>query len=176
MRSYFFLGIVLTLTGLAMLFIPEGFISAVVISIGVATISSGIFTLARFRNLVDDPAFRKVFTVRAIVSLAVGLVAILIPLLFAKTIWTAACYILACYLLASAALEVYAIGKLREAGISVTAYAYEIAASVIIALVLFAFPGTVGILLVRGSGALLALSGIACAVHSSLALRKHPAQ
>ena len=174
MRSYYFLGAFLLLVGLAMALIPEGFIGAVVVSAGVAAIASGIFTLRTFRNLIDDAGFRRLCTIRGIAALIAGTVAIVFPLAFAKTVWTAACYLLACYLLASAALVAYAIGKLREKAIPITVYAYELAASAIIALVLFVFPDATGILLVRGTGALLAVGGIACAVYAAVASRRNP--
>lgn len=165
MRSYLIAGIVFTITGLIMLFAPRGFIGAVVISLGVAAFASGLYTFTRFRTELDDPVFRRTLTVRSILGMAVGLVAIILPIAFAGTVWVITAYILAAHLIVSAVLEIYAVTRMKESGLETTGYLYEAIASLGIALILLIFPGSTGIFLVRVAGALVVLTGIASILH-----------
>lgn len=165
MRSYLIAGIVFTITGLIMLFAPRGFIGAVVISLGVAAFASGLYTFTRFRNELDDPAFRRTLTIRSILGMAVGLLAIILPIALAGTVWVITAYILAAHLIVSAVLEIYAVTRMKESGLETTGYLYEAIASLGIALILLIFPGSTGIFLVRVAGALVVLTGVASILH-----------
>ena len=165
MRSYLIAGIVFTITGLIMLFAPRGFIGAVVISLGVAAFASGLYTFTRFRTELDDPVFRRTLTVRSILGMAVGLVAIILPIAFSGTVRVITAYILAAHLIVSAVLEIYAVTRMKESGLETTGYLYEAIASLGIALILLIFPGSTGIFLVRVAGALVVLTGIASILH-----------
>ena len=162
MRSYLVAGIIFAITGLIMLFAPHGFIGAVVISLGVAAFVSGLYTLTRFRTELDDPVFRRTLTIRAILGMAVGILAIVLPLILAGTVWVVVAYILAAHLIVSAVLEIYAVTLMKESGLDTTGYLYEAIASIGIALILIIFPGSTGIFLVRIAGVLVILAGIAC--------------
>ncbi|HKL85383.1 MAG TPA: DUF308 domain-containing protein [Treponemataceae bacterium] len=160
MRSYIALGIVFFLTGLAMLLVPIGFIKAIVVSLGVAAFANGIYNLITFRHFIDSSVFNRVITIRAIMSLAIGLIAIVLPLVLAGTVWVIISYLIAFYLIFSSVLELYAIYKLKEAGLSYTMYFYEAIVSIIIAAVLIIVPGSAGLLLIRICGALVLLGGL----------------
>lgn len=161
MYAYLVLGIVFCLTGLVMLFAPQGFIGAVVVSLGVATFASGLYSLLVFRNAIDDPLYRRVLTVRALLGMTVGAVAVIMPIAVAGTVWLALSYLVAGYLLLSAAVCLYGAFRLRQAGLTVTSYFYEAGASIACSLILIAFPGTTGSLMVRVTGALVLAGGIA---------------
>ena len=159
-KSYSVLGIIFVLTGLIMLFVPEGFIQAVMVSLGVAAFSNGVYILVKSRHLIDARPFSNVMTVRAVLSMVVGLVAIVLPLALAGTLWLIVSWILAGYLVLSAALQIYGIVKLREAGIPAPLFYYETGVSLVLALILFFMPGTIGITLIRIAGAMVLLGGI----------------
>lgn len=165
MRSYLIAGIIFTITGLIMLFAPQGFIGAVVISLGVAAFVSGLYTFTRFRTELDDPVFRRTLTVRAVLGMGIGVLAIVLPLVLAGTVWIITAYILAAHLIVSAVLEIYAVTRMKESGIDTTGYLYEAIASIGIALILIIFPGSTGIFLVRIAGVLVVLAGVACILH-----------
>lgn len=160
MKSYIALGIVFILTGLAMLLVPVGFVRAIVVSLGVAAFANGIYNLVTFRHFVDTSAFKRVITIRAILSLAIGLVAIVLPLILAETVWVIISYLVAFYLIISSILEIYGIFKLKQAGLTYTMYSYEAVVSIIIAIVLIVVPGSTGLLLIRLSGVLVLLGGL----------------
>ena len=160
MRSYIALGIVFILTGLAMLLVPVGFVQAIVVSLGVAAFANGIYNLVTFRHFINSTSFNRVITIRAILSLAIGLVAIVLPLVLAETVWVIISYLIAFYLIISSFLELYGIFKLREAGLSYSVYFYEAVVSIIIAAILILIPGSTGLLLIRISGILVFFGGL----------------
>lgn len=166
-------GIVFAVTGLIMLLSPEGFVSAVVVSLGVAAFASGAYSLIRFRAEIDEPAFRNALTVRAILGMTVGLVAVFMPLVLAGTVWVTLSYLIAGYLVVSSGLELYGILRLCKAGLPYVGYTYEAIASIAIAIILFIFPGTTGIFLVRISGVLVLIGAVAFILRATGVLGRH---
>lgn len=160
MRSYKFLGVIFGLVGLVMLFVPAGFVQAIMVSLGVAAFANGIYTLLKTRHLMNTLAFSNVMTVRGILSMAVGVVAVTLPLILAGTIWMVVAWLFAGYLLLASGLQIWGILKLREAGIPATFFSYEVAVSIIIAVILIIIPGSAGLLLVRICGGLVLLGGL----------------
>lgn len=159
-KSYLSVAFLSVIAGLLMLFSPEAWTKVVVILLGVAAIVNGFFNLFYVRKIYDDSYFRKSIIIRGFFSLAVGLVAVILPLVVATAIWTAMVYLLASYLLISSGLEIYASSRLRAAGIDAKPYYGEIVGSIILAIILFIIPAQVGILLVRICGGLLVASGV----------------
>lgn len=153
-------GIVSAIVGLIMLLSPEGFISALVVSLGVASFASGVFTLLQFRKAVDEQAFRVSLTIRAFAGMAVGITAIFLPIVVAGTVWIALSYLVASYLTISALVGFYGSYRLKVAQVPYLPYLYESVISLAAALILFIFPGTTGIVLVRIGGAMITLLGV----------------
>lgn len=159
-KSYVGMGFLSLIAGLLMLFSPEAWTKVVVILLGLAAIVNGFFNLFYVRQVFDDDYFRRSIVVRGLLSLVVGLVAVILPLVLAATVWIAMVYLLAAYLLVSAALELYASLRLRASGVDTKPYYGEIVGSIILAVILFIIPAQVGIVLVRICGALLVMSGL----------------
>ncbi len=159
MKSYIIMGCVCILLGLVMLIVPKGFVTAAVIAIGIAAIVNGILNFVSVRKLVDDAAFRTAITIRAVLSIIAGLVAVFLPIFFAGTIWTIVVYILAAELIVSAIIELYGIWKLRGAGLPYGVYLTEAIVSILLAAVLFAIPAAIGLTLIRIIGARVIIAG-----------------
>lgn len=158
--SYVIISVLSLVVGCVMLFAPSAWLSIMVVLLGVAAIANGGFNLLSLYKIVADPAFRKVVIVRGIVSIAVGLAAILLPLTVAGIVWYTMVYMLAGYLIVAVIMELYAVYRLQKFNVSARPYYGEIIGSVILAIVLFILPGQVGLTLIRVLGALLAVSGI----------------
>ena len=159
-KSYLGIGLLSMIAGLLMLFSPEAWTKVVVILLGLAAIVNGCFNLFYVRRIFDDNYFQRSIIIRGLLSLVVGLVAVILPLALAATIWTAMIYVLAAYLLVSATLDLYASLRLHASGVDTKPYYGEIVGSVILAVVLFVIPAQVGLALIRIFGALLVLSGL----------------
>lgn len=144
-----------------MLLSPETFIAMAVIMLGVAAICDGIFIMVATRNLILDPDYKLMMTVRGLLSIIVGAAAIMLPLFVAAIAWTVMAYVLAGYLLVSAGIEIYGISKLHRNGIMVKQSVVETIISIILAIVLFIIPAkTAGGIIVRICGVVLLVSGI----------------
>ena len=116
-KSYLGIGLLSMIAGLLMLFSPEAWTKVVVILLGLAAIVNGCFNLFYVRRIFDDNYFQRSIIIRGLLSLVVGLVAVILPLALAATIWTAMIYVLVAYLLVSAALELYASLRLHSSGV-----------------------------------------------------------
>lgn len=146
--------------GLMVFSSPEQFVKMIVIILGVASLANGAFNLSCMSGFIENPFYKRDLKLRGWSSVAVGLLAIFLPMAFAATLWTVMLYVLAFYLLASAVFETYAIIKLKGEGIPVKHYASEIAVSFVLAVFLIAIPGKIGLLLVKILGLSLIAFGI----------------
>ncbi|MBO6219644.1 MAG: DUF308 domain-containing protein [Treponema sp.] len=160
-KSKVFLGFVTAALGLFLLISPDTFISFFVIILGVAAIIDGIFILAATRDLIIDPQYKLIVTVRGVLSIVVGLLAVILPIAVAAVVWKAMAYTLAIYLIISAGMQIYTITKLHRNGIMVRQSMIEVASSLLIALVLFVIPAqTAGHFIIRLFGIALLVVGI----------------
>lgn len=160
-KNKVFLGFVTAALGLFLLISPDTFISFFVIILGVAAIIDGIFILTATRDLIIDPQYKLIVTVRGVLSIVVGLLAVILPIAVAAVVWKAMAYTLAIYLIISAGMQIYTITKLHRNGIMVRQSMIEVASSLLIALVLFVIPAqTAGHFIIRLFGIALLVVGI----------------
>ena len=155
-KNKFILTLLIAVVGLLMIVSPATFIAMVVIILGIGSAVDGIFILVTMRNLILDPRYKLMMTIRGIMSVLVGLTAVICPLAVAYIAWTFMLYVLGVYLLVSAALEIYGITKLYRNGITVRQPVIEVAVSVVLAIILFILPSkTDSQWIVRVFGAIL---------------------
>ncbi len=162
-KSNFLVGILITLIGLLLLIVPRQCVKAIVILLGIEAIANGIFSLMYTRKLVPDSSFQFTVIIRGMLSLVIGLLAFFLPLKFVKVvaaIWSIVLYILAIYLIASAALELFAMGKIRNTEIDRKSYILEALISIIAAVIMFIVPvEKVGVTILRFAGLIVAIAG-----------------
>ena len=142
-KNKFFLGLMIAVVGLFMLISPDSFMKFAVIILGITLIFDGIFILVTVRNLVVDKNYALVMAVHGWLSIAVGLLAVLLPMIFAEIFWTIMAYTMAVYLLAAAGMEIYAINMLSRNGISTKKSIFEVIICVILAIILFILPSDI---------------------------------
>lgn len=160
-KNKFILGILTSVAGLLMIVSPETFVTMIVIILGVAAIVDGLFIMITTRNLILDPQYKTIMTVRGVLSIFVGILAILLPLFVAAVVYKVMAYVLAVYLIISAIMESYGISKLHRNGIMIRQSVIEVAISVLLAVVLFIIPArTAGSVIVRICGIVILLTGL----------------
>ncbi|OJF77299.1 MAG: hypothetical protein BKP49_02190 [Treponema sp. CETP13] len=135
--------------GVMMILAPQEVVKVAVIVIGVGAIVNGFYNIIKTQKLISDESFQKLMIIRGSLSILIGAIAIVFPLLFADTIWTIMIYVLAIYLLVSAGLALYGATKMKTAGINTKMFATEIGVSIIIAVILFLIPATIGRVIIR---------------------------
>ena len=151
--------------GLFLLISPDTFISFFVILLGVAAVIDGLFILAATRDLIIDPQYKLIVTVRGVLSVVVGLLAVILPIAVAAVVWKAMAYTLAFYLLVSAGMQIYTITKLHRNGIMIRQSMIEVASSLVLAIVLFIIPAQeAGHFLIRLFGVMLLVIGVGLVV------------
>ena len=94
------LGIILAVTGILMLAIPDTCIKTIVIMLGALTAFNGVYNFINFYKLSNETIYRRTMIIKCLSSVIVGIVAVLFPLLLMKTvaaIWTVITIILAVY-------------------------------------------------------------------------------
>lgn len=159
-KNRIFLGLVTVILGLSLLISPGTFISIFVIILGIAAVIDGIFILAASRNLILDPQYNMIVTIRGILSIVVGAVSVVLPMAVANIAWKIMAYALAVYLLVSSGMQIYTITKLHRNGIMIRQSMIEVLTSVLLALALFVIPSQVaGKFLVRLFGLALVIFG-----------------
>ncbi len=160
-KNKLFLGFMTAALGLFLLISPDTFISFFVILLGVAAVIDGVFILAATRDLIIDPQYKLIVTVRGVLSVVVGLLAVILPIAVASVVWKAMAYTLAIYLIVSSVMQIYTITKLHRNGIMIRQSMIEVASSLTLALVLFIIPAqSAGHMIVRLFGIVLLAIGI----------------
>ena len=159
-KNRVFLGFVTAALGLFLLISPQTFIQFFVIILGVAAVIDGIFILATSRNLIVDPQYNMIVTIRGVLSIAVGAFAVILPMAIANIAWKVMAYSLAVYLLISAGMQIYTITKLHRNGIMIRQSMIEVLTSILLAIALFVIPSKVaGDFIVRILGIALLIFG-----------------
>ncbi len=160
-KNKFFLGFMTATLGLFLLISPDTFISFFVILLGLAAVIDGVFILTTTRDLIIDPQYRLIVTIRGAISIVVGLLAVILPLTVAAVVWKAMAYTLAVYLIISAGMQIYTITKLHRNGIMIHRSMIEVASSLVLAIVLFVIPAqTAGHFIIRLFGIVLLSIGV----------------
>lgn len=159
-KNKLFLGFMTAALGLFLLISPDTFISFFVILLGIVAVIDGIFILTATRDLIVDPQYKLIVTVRGVISVTVGLLAVILPIAVAAVVWKAMAYTLAVYLIISSGMQIYTITKLHRNGIMIRQSMIEVASSLVLALVLFIIPAQeAGLFLIRLFGVILLLTG-----------------
>ncbi len=150
---------------LLMIISPEAWLKVTVIVLGVFALGNGVYNLVSVRPLVEENNFKKIITIRAITSIAVGIAAITLPLVLGEVIWTIMIYVLATYLVLSAIAEFISLSQLKAAGLSQKVLTTEIIASIALAILLFIMPGEIALVFIRIIGIVLLLGSIGLVVY-----------
>ena len=159
-KTDFLLGVLLAVVGLMMIVDPGKCIKITVILLGLEAIVNGVFCLVKVRQLISDKDFQIAVLIRGIISIIIGVLAVVLPLRFAATMWTAMLYMLAAYLIVAVILELYAVAKLRDTGIERKRYIIEAIVSVISAIILFIIPQQIGVTVIRILGVVVLLVSV----------------
>ncbi len=152
-------GLLLILLGLVMLIAPSRFIGFFWVLIGIAVILEAFITLFSVRPEIADPRARKMLLIRSILGIAVGLVAVFLPLFIAGTVWTVMLYILGIEMIVSAVMEFFVVRDLRALGLPVRDYVIEALLLIALAVILFIFPLQIGIVFIRIAGVAVVIAG-----------------
>ncbi len=150
-------GGILAVIGLLMLINPGACINAVVVLVGLTAIVIGVYNLFSTYKKSSVPQVKKMILIKSIVSIVIGLIAVISPFALVKTvasIWKIISFVLGIYLILFAASGIYSGIKYKATNPedfkkSLT----EGLICVLIAILLFIIPvGAVGLTIVKALG------------------------
>lgn len=159
------LGTLIAVLGIYMMFQGESFTKVFVSILGVVLVFSGAHTL--FGMGTFDLGYRNkiALLIKSLLSIVIGLIAIIVPFATAVTSWNVLLYVLGAELLISAFISLVEAMLLRKGAASVSLVS-EGMFSLVIAVLLFAFPRQIGEMLLKLVGVVLIASGIGIVVWS----------
>lgn len=122
------------------------------IAIGIYVVVNGVVVLTTGLNTKFSAKVKKAMIIKGIVATAVGLAAILLPLVFARITWTFVLYVLGILLIASAVIQIYVALELSKIDVPVYARAIEAGVSILMALLIFTMPDAIGNTILKVAG------------------------
>ena len=159
-------GILLVAVGLLVLLNPETCIKVLIILLGAFSVVKGIYDLAKMRSVSDDDIYKRVVLVEGIVSILIGIAAVVAPFALFNTVQEIVrimLYILAAYLVLEAFACFFLAVKLKgldvEKGVA-KSFVHQGLCSLLIAVILFLLPQNFGIIIVRAMGCLFIIAAV----------------
>lgn len=139
-KSNWVFGGIAALLGLLIMIFPAFWVKVVVILLGLGSIAYGVYSFKVTKSIYDSSSYERTLLIKSIVSIVIGLLAVVLPLAIANAMWTIMIYILAVYLVAAAFLGFYSVSLLKNSGIERKKYIFENLGLLIGAVVLFIIP------------------------------------
>jgi uncharacterized membrane protein HdeD (DUF308 family) len=158
------LGIITVAVGVFVMFQQESFLRIFIVLLGLFATLSGISSLISLRRLSLALFFRRATVIRAIVSIAVGLFALIMPLTTATISWVVFIYSLALSLAFSALVTIVDLIAMRSKGYISYPLLGDGIFSLIVSVLLFSFPRQIGEVLLKVVGVLIIAAGISLIV------------
>ena len=79
-------GVLLVAVGLLVLLNPETCIKVLIILLGAFSVVKGIYDLAKMRSVSDDDVYKRVLVVESLVSILIGIAALVAPFALFNTV------------------------------------------------------------------------------------------
>lgn len=160
-QSNWIVGGIAVLLGLLIIIFPAFWVKVVVILLGLGSIAYGIYSFKVTKGLFEDTTYERVLLIKSIVSVVIGILAVVLPLAVANAMWTIMVYILAVYLLVASVLGFYSVSLLKDSGIERKRFVFENLGLLLGAIVLFIIPArNLGTFIIRLIGVAALVIGI----------------
>ncbi len=161
MRKWnFLIGGILAVLGILLIIFPQACVKVVVIALGLGSIADAVYNLIYTRKLFADIGLGLPVVVKSIAGILVGVLAVVLPLAFAGTMWTVMIYVLAVYLVLYSLTGFYYCARLRNTGIERRNIILENFTCLLAAVLLFIIPTEVlGVIVIRVIGAVSVILG-----------------
>lgn len=159
----FILGIVIAVVGVIMTVTPDSLLKVIIILLGAGSVVFGIYDIVKVRVMASDQKYRLSVLIRGLLSLVIGVIAVVSPLTAGEAIATVIkvmLYVLAVFLIICAAEDLFIVLKLREAGVDAKGAVGKCVATLAVGVLLFLLPvESLMKLILRIIGVVLILGG-----------------
>ncbi len=153
-------GSLLVILGVILMFQQEFFVEVFVSILGMFLAGSGFVSLFSLRSYKLGKRTRIATLIKALISLGLGIVAVIVPFTTANVSWTVLLYVIAVELVFSAIISFLDAVLLRKSDIVITGMLSEGVFSLVVAILLFVFPQQIGSMLLKLVGVVLIASGL----------------
>ncbi|MGH0052658.1 MAG: HdeD family acid-resistance protein [Sphaerochaetaceae bacterium] len=165
------IGALVSAVGIFLMFQQDSFMKIFISLLGIILAGSGVSNLVTLKGFGLGNRSRVMTIVKALLSIVVGLIALIVPLSAATISWTVLLYIIGIQLLFSAGVSFLDAILLRKSDRSLSPLFTEGIFSLVVAILLFVFPQQIGSMLLKLFGLLFIVSGIGMILWS-LRIRK----
>lgn len=153
-------GALLTILGIFLMFQQDSFIRIFISILGMFLAGSGLASLFSLKRYNLGKRTKTATLIKALISLGLGLVAVIVPLAAADVSWKILLYVIAVELVFSAVISFLDALLLRKSDIAISGLLSEGVFSLIVAILLFVFPQQIGSMLLKLVGVVLIASGL----------------
>lgn len=160
-------GVLISILGIYMMFQPESFVKVFISILGLSLVVSGFSSLFALKSFEMGKKTKMVTLFKAILGIIIGLVAIIVPIATASFSWVFLLYLIAAQMVISAVISFFGAMHLRKQTASVSPLLSDGIFSLVIAILLFAFPQQIGTMLIRLVGVVLLAIGLGTVVWST---------
>ncbi len=154
------IGICTMVIGSFIFFQTKDFTMFLAVAIGIYAVVNGIVVLVTSIKTNLSDKIKKGLVIRGAISLGIGALALLLPIVFAKITWTIAIYILAVQLLAAAGLQIYLSIQMKKVDYPILGSIIEIVISLMLAFLIFTMPQEIGMTIIRVAGIIIFAYGL----------------
>lgn len=153
-------GVLLVALGVFLIFQEESFKRIFISLLGVYMISSGFATLLGLKSYQLGPRLRPTTLVKALLTLLLGVISLILPIVVADLSFLILLYIIATELLFNGVITLINAVVIRKLGILLAPIIGDGLISIVLAILLFLFPNQIGTVLLKGVGILVIASGL----------------
>ncbi|MDD3929098.1 MAG: DUF308 domain-containing protein [Sphaerochaeta sp.] len=153
-------GSFLVVLGIYLMFQQESFVRIFISILGLFLVGSGVASLFALRSYSLGRRTKTATLVQAILSIVLGLVAVIVPLSAANVSWTLMLSLIAIELIFSALISFLDAILLRKSELPVSALLGEGVFSLVVAVLLFVFPQQIGSMLLKLFGVVIIAMGL----------------
>jgi len=164
-------GVVLLALGIFLIFQEESFKKIFVSLLGVYMIGSGFSTLLGLKSYQLGPRLRPATLIKALLTLLLGVIALILPILVADLSFLILLYIIATELLFSGIISIINLVAVRNLDIAFSPIIGDALISLILSMLLFFFPRQIGTVLLKGVGILVIAIGLFFVIASLITRR-----
>ncbi|MDD3057582.1 MAG: DUF308 domain-containing protein [Sphaerochaeta sp.] len=153
-------GSFLVVLGIYLMFQQESFVRIFISILGLFLVGSGVASLFALRSYSLGRRTKTATLVQAILSIVLGLVAVIVPLSAANVSWTLMLSLIAIELIFSALISFLDAILLRKSELPVSALLGEGVFSLVVAVLLLVFPQQIGSMLLKLFGVVIIAMGL----------------
>lgn len=161
------LSVLIFVLGLAMVIAPTQLLGFLVIVLGAGAIVLGLYDIIKVRKIAEDSKYRLAVVIRGVVSLIIGVLAIILPIKVAQAAIGAMQIVLGIYLVLCAVVDFYLVVKLHQLSIPAKAMAGKALVCFAVGVLLFVLKAeTIANVIMRIIGVVIMLGGVAFLVYT----------